>query len=145
MLTLNQFESNLLLWTKGHYENPCAESFWPQIGRFYMEHYGMDEPYAEGIYHMVRELWKKIMNQLPNKDQLLEQYERETLPSKAQFYWGGKKFGFWYNHKTDKFNDEDLLKARIAVMCSMIGATEVKHYNYLPAQAFAGLELKKKD
>lgn len=145
MLTLNQFESNLLLWTKGHYENPCAESFWPQIGRFYMEHYGMDEPYAEGIYHMVRELWKKIIWNLPNKERLLDQYEEETLPSKAKRYWGSYTGNFWYVPEIDKLNNEGLIKARISVMVSQLKCTLVQYYSLLLAEEIAGLKLNKKD
>lgn len=145
MIKLTQNESNLLLWTKGHYEGRSHETFWPQINALYMEVYGMDEPYVDGIYHMVRELWKKILNVLPNKETLLDKYEDETVPSKACFYWGAKNFGIWYNPETDRFDDEEILRARICVMCSQIKLTKVKYYEYLPAEETAGLKLNKKD
>ncbi len=145
MIELTQHESNLLLWTKGHYEGRGNESFWPQIGAIYMEQYDMDEPYVDGIYRMVRELWKKIIWNLPNKERLLEEYEGATLPSKAKLYWGSYRPSFWYNPEKDKFNDEDLIKARISVMISQLGSTLVQYYNYLPAQETGGLKLNKKD
>ncbi len=145
MLELTQNESNLLLWTKGHYADSRAESFWPQLEIFYKEYYWMDELDIEGAYHMVRELWKKILDAMPNKDRFLERYEEDTLPSKACWFWGGPNFGKWYNPDTHKFDNESLLKARIAVMVSTIGATEVRFYKYLPAQEVGELKLKNKE
>lgn len=145
MIILTQNESNLLLWTKGHYEGRGNDSFWPQIGAIYMEQYDMDEFDIWGVYHMVRELWKKIIWNLPNKERLLEQYEEETLPSKAKRYWGSYTGNFWYDPEKDKLNDEGMLKARISVMVSQLGCTLVQYYEYLPAQETAGLKLEKRN
>lgn len=145
MIKLTQDESNLLCWTKGHYENRENDTFWPQLGAIYMEQYNMAELDLGGIHHMVRELWKKIIWNLPNKERLLDQYEEETLPSKAKRYWGSYTGNFWYVPEIDKLNNEGLIKARISVMVSQLKCTLVQYYSLLLAEEIAGLKLNKKD
>jgi len=144
MLELTQFESNLVHWTKHHYEEHNDRNFWSQLGAIYMEQYLMDAPYLDGIYHMVRSLWEKILKELPQREFLMGEYENGTLPSNAWKYFGGKKVnsGIFYNPKTDVYNDEDIYRARIACMCSQISLTEVKYYRLMPKQEFAGLKFK---
>ena len=144
-LILTQFESNLIHWTKHWYEGSSHENFWPQIGAIYKEQYAMEADCYEGIYHMVRDLWLKIANVLPeyNQEFLFSKYENDTLPTRSIFFWGSKYFGN-FNPQLS-FNNEDLIRARITVMCSQIGGTLVKYYELLPLQEFAGLTLKKVD
>ena len=89
-LKLTQFESNLIHWTKHWYEGSSHENFWPQIGAIYKEQYDMDADCYEGIYHMVRDLWLKIVDVLPNRERIREEYENDTLPTRAKFFWGAK-------------------------------------------------------
>lgn len=143
MLELTQHESNLLLWTKGHYENPCHETFWNQLEFFYKHHYWM-EPDVEGIYVMVRKLWRKIINILPNKEFLLEEYEKETLPTKVRFYWGAPNYLNKNIFCNDSFDTIQMIKSRIVVMCSQLGTTEVKYYKLLPITDIGALKYKRK-
>lgn len=142
MLKLTQSESNLLYWTKGWYENRNNESFWTQIGLIYKEYYDMEVDNYDGIYHMVRSLYLKILNVLPNKERMLERYEEETLPSKARYYWGAPNAGNYNWHCHDKFGNEEMIKARICVMMSHLGSTEVKYYTMMPIKEIEGLTLK---
>lgn len=78
-LILAQFESNFIHWTKHWYEGSSHENFWPQIGAIYKEQYAMDSDCYEGIYHMVRDLWLKIANVLPEYNQELFLVNTKTI------------------------------------------------------------------
>lgn len=144
-LILTQFESNFIHWTKHWYNGSSNENFWPQIGAIYKEQYAMDKDCYVGIYHMVRSLWLKIINVLPdhNKERFLADYENDTLPTNARFFWGAKYFADF--NSGFLFNNEDIIRARITVMVSQLGSTYVKYYELLPLQEFAGLKIKKLD
>lgn len=141
MLELTQHESNLLLWMKNNYEGKKPETFHSQLEEFYKEDYDMMESDILGIYHMVRSLWKKILKVLPNKEYLEDEYENNTLNNAVYFYWGAPNFG---NFSKVLFDEEQILQARIAVMCSQLKLTEVKYYKLLPMTKVGNLVPNKK-
>lgn len=141
MLILTQDESNLIYWCKGHYQGRNHENYWPQLAEIYKEWGDMDEFDLVGTYWMVRNLWQKILEVLPNKENLLEAYENDTLPSNVRMFRGAPNYGNTKWNCDDKFSGEDIVKARIVVMCSQIKLTKVKYYELLPKQEFAGLKL----
>ena len=128
MIILSQNESNLLYWCKHWYGPKMAQNYWQELKTLCDEYFGMDCD-VEDIYEAVRQLWKKILNVLPNKDLFWDEYERDTLPSKARYYFGSPNFVNRDWHCKDSFNEEQMIRARVAKMVSQIGVTETKYYN----------------
>lgn len=141
MLKLTQDESNLIYWSKGHYEERTHETYWPQLGEIYKEWGDMEKFDLVGAYHMVRNLWQKILRVLPNEANLLDAYENDTLPGNSRYFRGAPNYGNTKWNCDDKFSGEDIVKTRIVIMLSQIKLTEVKYYDLLPKQDFAGLKL----
>ncbi len=145
MLQLSQHESNVLYWSKGWYDGgKQAEHFWPQLKILCDEYYGMDGDIGD-IYSVIRTFWRKIIDLMPNKDFLLDDYENETLPHKIRFYWGApnQKNRDW--NCNDSFNGEQMLQARVAKMISQISNTEVKYYESLTPEDIGGLKVEKRE
>jgi len=141
-ITLTQEESNLLMFCKGHY----VGEFWPTIEILYKEHYDMEEMSFGGTLCMVRRLWLKMLEVNPNKERLLEEYEELTLPSENWKVAGGNQFGgIWYNAEICKFNNRDLIKARISVMASQLRHTKIKYFDYKEPTEVGGLKLVKEE
>ncbi len=144
MLILTQDESNLIFWSKGHYEDRTHETYWLQLGEIYKKWGDMDEFDLVGTYHMVRDLWRKILKILPNEENLLDAYENDTLPYNTRYFRGAPNYGNTKWSCDDKFSGEDIIRSRIVIMLSQIKLTEVKYYKLLEKQDFAGLKLIKR-
>lgn len=140
-IILDRKNSNLVYFIKGWYDT----KFWEGIGAIYKEYYAMDEINYRGVFHMIREIWAKILQSLPGDVGylFLEEYDNLSLPSENWKAEGGIMFGIWYNPETDKFNNEDLIKARIVAMCSQIRYVLADKFEFMPMEKeFAGLKVK---
>lgn len=144
MLKLNQHESNVLYWSKGRYGGKQSEVFWPQLKILCDKGYLMTCD-VEDMYSIVRILWVKILDVLPNKNHLWDEYENDTLPHKARYYWGAPNYGNRDWHCKDSFNAEQLLKARTAKMISQIGSTKVKYYESMMPEDIGDLKIENRE
>jgi len=117
-----------------------AENFWAELKILCDEYFGMDCD-IEDMYEAVRQVWKKILNALPEKEHLLDEYESDTLPSKARYYWGAPNYGNTNWRCDDSFNGEQMIKARTAKMVSQLGITKVKYYKSMPPQDIGDLKV----
>ena len=97
------------------------------------------------MYEAVRQVWKKILNVLPNKEHFWDEYERDTLPSKARYYWGSPNFGNTNWHCDDSFNAEQMIRARVAKMISQIGSTEVRYYESMMPEDVGDLKVQNRE
>jgi hypothetical protein len=97
------------------------------------------------MYEAVRQVWKKILNVLPNKEHFWDEYERDTLPSKARYYWGSPNFGNTNWHCDDSFNAEQMIRARVAKMISQIAITETKYYESMMPEDVGDLKVKNRE
>jgi hypothetical protein len=144
MLKLSQRESNILYWSKYWYGSNRRENFWPQLKILCDEYFGMDCD-VEDIYEAVRQVWKKILNVLPNKEHFWDEYERETLPSKARYYWGSPNFANRDWHCKDSFDEEQMICARVAKMISQIAITETKYYESMMPEDVGDLKVENRE
>lgn len=144
MIKLNQHESNILYWSKHWYGGDQRKNFWAQLKILCDEYFGMDCDVGD-MYEAVRQVWKKILNVLPNKEHFWDEYENDTLPSKARYYRGSPNYGSTNWHCDDSFNAEQMIRARVAKMISQIGITEVKYYESMMPEDFVGLKVEKRE
>lgn len=140
MLKLNQHESNLLYWSKNWYGRKCAENFWPQLKIICDEGYALSCS-VEDMYSIVRMLWVKILDALPNKQHFWDEYENDTLPHKARYYHGSPSYGNTNWHCDNSFNAEQMLQARTAKMISQLGSTQVKYYESMMPEDIGDLKI----
>lgn len=146
MLKLSQHESNLLYWSKGWYGGKIfnPENFWSQLKIICDKGYALSCS-VEDMYSIVRMLWVKILNEIPNKEFLWDQYEADTLPHKARYYWGAPNYGNTNWHCDDSFNAEQMLQARTAKMISQLGATQVKYYQSMKPKDIGDLKIANRE
>lgn len=103
----------------------------------------MESDNFQGIYYMIRRLWRKLFAIKGFDDYFLEEYERLSLPENNWQVWGGLRS----NEKTPWTNspiwyNSDILKAKITSMVSQIKLSEIKLWAKLkPSAEFAGLKL----
>ncbi len=144
MIKLSQHESNILYWSKHWYGDKQRENFWAELKILCDEYFGMDCD-VEDMYEAVRQVWKKILNVLPNKEHFWDEYERDTLPSKARYYLGSPNFANRDWHCKDSFDGEQMIRARVAKMISQIGSTEVKYYESMMPEDVGDLKVEKRE
>lgn len=144
MPKLNQHESNVLYWSKGWYGGKQSEDFWPQLKILCDEGYAMPCD-VEDMCSIVRMLWVKILDVLPNKNNLWDEYENDTLPHKVRYYWGAPNYGNTDWHCNDSFNAKQLLQARTAKMISQISSTKVKYYESMMPEDIGDLKIENRE
>lgn len=132
MIALNQDDSNLYWFIKGWYKE---DNFWTSITTIYGRAY-FNEYDVMGMYHFVRGLWLKALEVIPNREAFLDAYDSMTLPSNNYSFRGGNKDSF---DNPKPFNDEDLIRTRIAAMCSQLKCMEAKYFSPLPIVAIGDL------
>lgn len=143
-LFLDQHESNILYWSKHWYGGDQRENFWAELKTFFDKYYLYDCEIGD-IYSGVRRIWKKIIEVMPNRDYLFDDYENETLPHRVRLYWGSPNFGNTNWHCDDSFNAEQMIRARVAKMISQIGSTAVKYYEAMMPEDVGDLKVKNKE
>ncbi len=144
MIKLNQHESNVIYWSKHWYGDKMAENFWKELKALCDKGYLMDCGLRD-MYSIVRTLWAKILNEVPNKEYLWDEYENDTLPSKARYYRGSPNYGSTNWHCDDSFDEKQMLQARVAKMISQLGCTQVKYYEAMLPQDVGDLKVKNRE
>lgn len=138
-LILTRDESDLLYAIKGWYERPKIDC----LNTLYCQQYDMEEPCVEGIFEMIRKLWRKYLEKVsPEKRNfLLDQYEEYSLPSKTAWV-GGKDYGFFPSPDKIVMNEDEMIQARTLAMVSLLAHTEAVQFEIKPIQEIEGLKIK---
>lgn len=86
------------------------------FAEIYKDWGAMDKFDLVGTYWMVRNLWQKILEVLPNKENLLEAYKNDALPSNVRTFRGAPNYRNLAWRCEDKFSSEDIIKAHCCYM-----------------------------
>lgn len=90
----------------------------------YKEIYAYPEVNINSIHKMVGTIFFKFWAARGNNINHMFAVLNDALPSE-NWKVGGKKFNFWYNKETDKFNNEETLWAQTLSMASYISNSEM--------------------
>jgi hypothetical protein len=141
MIPLSENENNLLYFCKGHY----GKDFWPLVEKIYCKLYAMEESCLDGIHHMIYSLWRKLLVTTIDNPRFIEEYLELSTPSENWKVWGGlgsEDLSSFWNRESKKWENNDILKARICAMVSQLKLSDMKYWDKKPpTEEFAGLSL----